>query len=319
MHVSIKALHALRALVGEGTVSAAARRLHRTQPAVSRLLAQLESDVGFALFRREGRRLTVTAEGLAFYRETERAFAALDDIERAAADIRSRRAAPLRVLAQSHIVHGLLPAVLADFSKRRPGFRFSVEVRSREYISHWIADRQFDVGFAPAPVDHPNVRSAPLLTAPVCVFMPSRHPLARKARVRIEDLAAEPLIATHVGAPMRARLEALFAERGLTPDIRGESATALSSCLLVAEGAGVTLADLFLAQLFERDPAIRFRLLTPRVEMKYLVLFPSGAEPSPVAAEFAQAVREAAAAVAARMVRLAEPRERRGRGAITSR
>jgi DNA-binding transcriptional LysR family regulator len=311
MHLNLKALHALRALVGEGTVSAAARRLHRTQPAVSRLLAQLEAEVGFALFRREGRRLTVTAEGLAFYRETERAFAALDDIEAAADDIRMRRAAPLRILAQSHIVHGLLPAVLADFSRRRPAFRFSVEVRSREYISHWIADRQFDVGFAPEPVDHPKVRTAPLFTAPVCVFMPARHALARKARIRIDDLAREPIIATHIGAPMRTRLDALFAERGVTPDIRGESATALANCLAVAHGAGVTVADLFLAQLFERDPALRFRLLSPRIDGRYLVLFPAGAEPSPVAAEFAQAVREAAAAAASRMARLAEPRARR--------
>src|SRR3712207_988085 len=112
MSLNAKSLAALAAVISEGTVTAAARRMHRTQPVVSRLIAQLESAVGFALFRREGGRLVPTAEGLSFYRESERAFSALSEIESTARNIRERRNVPLRILAQSHVAHSVLQQAL---------------------------------------------------------------------------------------------------------------------------------------------------------------------------------------------------------------
>lgn len=295
MHLNIRGLQALRALLAEGTVSAAARRLHRSQPAVSRMLAQLEGDVGFQLFLREGRRITLTPQALAFCRETERAFTALAQIEAAAGDIRARQEAPLMILAQWHIVHGLLPAVLAKFCARHPAFRFSVEVRSREYISHWIANRQFDVGFAPPPVDHPQVDVEPLVSGPMLVFVPAGHRLARLPRIRIADLDGEPLVTTHTGAPLRTRLEGLFAAAGLRPLIRAEVPSAHTACQLVAGGIGCTIADPFLSALFREDPRVRVRPLAPREEIEYLVLRPRGVPTPPLADEFIAAVRAHAA------------------------
>lgn len=309
MHLNIRALQALRALISEGTVSAAAHRLHRSQPAVSRLLAQLEADVGFPLFRHEGRRLLPTQEALAFHLETERAFTALAEIEATANDIRDRQGIPLRILAQSHVVHGLLHLVLGPFCERHAAFRFSIEVRSREYISHWIANRQFDVGFAPRPVDHPQVESRPLVRAPLYVLMPATHRLAGRRRVRIQDLEGEPIITTHAGAPIRARLDALFSANEARPLIRGETATALSACQLVAEGAGITVCDPFLARLYMADRAVRFRPLAPRADVEYLELRPSGSTSRSMATEFVAAVRKTAEQVVREVAKRArEPR-----------
>jgi len=294
MKLNLKALLALRAVITEGTVTAAAQRLHRTQPVVSRLIAQLESTVGFALFRREGRRLLPTAEGLTFYRETERAFAALSEIESTAKDIRERRDTPLRVLAQSHIVLGLLPVALGDFCSRNPAFRFSIEIRQREYISHWIANRQFDVGFAPQPVDHPEVETEPLVRAPLFIVVSAAHRLARKRHVSVGDIVKEPMVTTHPGAPMRARLDALFAANGATPVIRGETSPGLSACQLAAKGAGVALADPFVASLFVADPSVAIRPLSPRMDVEYLVLRPVGYGSGPVAQQFIDCVRKTA-------------------------
>jgi DNA-binding transcriptional LysR family regulator len=56
---------------------------------------------------------------------------------------------------------------------RNPGFSFSIEIRQREYISHWMANQQFDVGFAPQPVNDPTLDAEPLVKAPVCVVLPA--------------------------------------------------------------------------------------------------------------------------------------------------
>jgi DNA-binding transcriptional LysR family regulator len=292
MNLNFRALLALRAVITEGTVTAAAQRLHRTQPVVSRLIAQLESNVGFALFRRQGRRLLPTPAGLTFYRETERAFAALSEIESTARDISERRDTPLRIIAQSHMVHGLLHVALGDFCARHPTFRFSIEIRQNEHISHWIANRIFDVGFSPQPMDHPQIETELLVRAPLFLMMPKAHRFARNRHVNVTHIAGDPVIAVRPGAPLRGRLDALFAAKGLTPTIRGVTASAVSACQLVGQGLGVTLADSFVANLFIADPSVVIRPISPRMEMEYLVLRPVGYGAGPVAQQFIACVRK---------------------------
>jgi DNA-binding transcriptional LysR family regulator len=231
---------------------------------------------------------------LTFYRETERAFSALSEIESTARDIRERRDTPLRVLAQAHVVNGLLHVALGDFCARNPAFRFSIEIRQREYISHWIANRQFDVGFAPEPVDHPQVQTERLVRAPLFIAMPAAHRLGRKRHVSVADIFKEPMVATRPGAPIRGRLDALFAANGTIPVIRGETASVFSACQLVSKGVGMTLVDTFVAGLFVADPSVAIRPLLPRMNMDYLVLRPIGYGESAVAHEFIAGVREAA-------------------------
>lgn len=294
MNLNFRELLALRAVITEGTVTAAARQLHRTQPVVSRLIAQLESNVGFALFRRQGRRLLPTPEGLTFYRETERAFAALSEIESTARDICERRDTPLRVVAQSHMVHGLLHAALGDFCASRPAFRFSIEIRQNEYITHWIANRLFDVGFSPQSVDHPEIEAELLVRAPLLVMLPGNHRFARNRQVSAAHIAQDPVITVRPGAPLRTRLDALFAAKGATPTIRGEVASAVFACQLVSKGLGVTLADPFVANLFVADPSVVVRPLSPRMEMEYLVLRPVGYGSGPATQQFIDCVRKTA-------------------------
>jgi DNA-binding transcriptional LysR family regulator len=303
MQVNVKAFLALRAVIDEGTVTAAAQRLHRTQPAISRLLAQLERDVGFPLFLREGRRLRPTAEGLTFYRETQRALAALVEIESTARDIASGRGTPLRIIAQWHLVHGLLHVALGRFCTEHPAFRFEVEVRQDEYISHWIANRLFDVGFTPERADHPQIANEVLLRAPLFCMLPARHRLARTAVVRAAQIAAEPVIAVRRGAPIRQRVDAFFAAAGTTPLIRGETASVISAAQLVSQGLGATIVDPFTAHLFIDDGKVVVRPLAPRVEMQYLVLRALAQEERPLTQAFIARVREAAVAITEKVVK----------------
>src|SRR5882672_4336090 len=86
---SIQALRAFVAIMEAGTVTAAAERLRRTQPQVSRLIAELEQDIGFSLFFRERRRLIPTLRGSRLYVDVRRALNGLDEIERVAEEIRT--------------------------------------------------------------------------------------------------------------------------------------------------------------------------------------------------------------------------------------
>jgi DNA-binding transcriptional LysR family regulator len=94
--MNLKRLQAFRAVLETGSVTHAALRLHTTQPAVSRLISDLEKELGLALFVRQRQRLVPTEEGRMFFREAERALAAVDRIVDVARDIRTMEGADLR-------------------------------------------------------------------------------------------------------------------------------------------------------------------------------------------------------------------------------
>ena len=92
-------IEAFRAVVMTGGVGAAAALINVTQPAVSRMIRDLQRHLGLALFERRGTGLVPTSEALSLYAEVERAFVGLERIEQMATELRTRRAGFLRIAA----------------------------------------------------------------------------------------------------------------------------------------------------------------------------------------------------------------------------
>lgn len=115
------------AIMDFGTVTAAAERLHVSQPAVSKMLAQLERELGFAVFIRDRRRLIPTPEAEALHREVRRTFLSLDYLKRVASDLRHLRQGQL-VVAATHIMGShYLREVLTPFLRADPGLSASLQ------------------------------------------------------------------------------------------------------------------------------------------------------------------------------------------------
>ena len=89
--MTFRHIEAFRAVVATGSMTEASRRLHTSQPQVSRLIAQLESITGLPLFDRSGSRVVPSLDGTRFHAEVERAFVGLTSLEFAAARIRASR------------------------------------------------------------------------------------------------------------------------------------------------------------------------------------------------------------------------------------
>ena len=164
--MNLKHLQAFHAVFSTGSVTEAARRLHLSQPAVSRMIADLERELGLALFVRQRQRLVVTGEGRAFFREAERALAAVDQIVDIARDIRTLRGAHLRVVAPMIVAFGLMPAVIKAFTALHPKARVSLEIRNITELADWIVTGPFDSGntmqqFEDAPDECEHMDTAP--------------------------------------------------------------------------------------------------------------------------------------------------------------
>src|SRR5215470_2553195 len=143
--MNLKRLQAFRAVFEAGSVTGAAERLHTTQPAVSRLIGDLELELGLALFVRQRRRLVPTLEGRLFYGEAEKALAAVDQIVDIARDIRTLKGAHLRVVAPMLTAFGILPAAITSFRAAHPQTRISLEIKNIRDIADWVASGPFDM------------------------------------------------------------------------------------------------------------------------------------------------------------------------------
>ncbi len=118
--MNIKALRAFHVTFTKGTLAAAAKELHLSQSAVSRLISGLEHELKLTLFDRTTRSLKPTESGLEFYREAGKILDYLEEIPRIASEIRQGKRKRIRIIAMPRIAQTVAVPALADFMRDFP-------------------------------------------------------------------------------------------------------------------------------------------------------------------------------------------------------
>lgn len=118
----LRHIEVFNAVMLTGSVSAAARLINVTQPAVSRILSHAELQLGFALFHRHKGRLVPTREAQTLFPHIERLFTQLDEVQRLAGSLRGRqREGELHILSVLALSHEVMPRALRAFHALHPG------------------------------------------------------------------------------------------------------------------------------------------------------------------------------------------------------
>lgn len=267
--MELRQLRHFVALAEEEHFGRAAERVFVVQQALSSSIKNLEEEVGVALVLRTTRRVRLTPAGQEFLigaRETLRQ--AERTVERARQAARGELGR-LRVGFVSGMVFGGLPEVVRTFRERYP--KVAVELRELTAAEQEAALRaeQIDVGLMLLPIRDPSLAHEALWQEKLVVALPARHPLARKKRLEIADLAGENFVffprqlrATYFDQVMR-----LCAAAGFQPRIVQEAIEVPTLLSLVAAGIGVFLPIAFFQRL--GLPGVVYRPLTgsPTVEI----------------------------------------------------
>lgn len=244
--MTVEELEAFVTITDVGGFTEAARRLHRSQPAVSRRIHELESRLGATLFERTGRRVTLTGAGRALLPHAGAALAAVRDGERAVSDhvtnggALTLRLAMVGTLADSHIVDALR-VFRSQFEQA------SVELRtatSRE-ISTLVRGGEADLGLRYFADPDPKLESLPLGEEKLYVVVPGGHRMTASRLADLGELAGERWL----GFPPERRRPDSFGhvlERQLTAaGFEDPSITAVDSLTaqkrLVEAGLGIAL------------------------------------------------------------------------------
>jgi DNA-binding transcriptional LysR family regulator len=294
--MKIRQLQALRALVLAGTTTEAAELLHLTQPAVSKLINQVEQEFNVRIFDRRHGRLVMTPEGRTLYADVERILAQIDDLAAKTEDVSALSGNAIRVGAMPALGFGLLPSALRRFAAAYPQVRCVIEVETRGRIEELVGTGHYELGFVTLPVQHERLTLTPLASVAAVCIVPPEHALARKASIRAEDLADEPFVSVDPNILLRHRVDAVFGQRRVKRRLQVQVSTTALVCNMVAASVGVSIVHPFVALAFKSLVAVR--KFEPSIALEYAILSRPGT-PSRVTAAF----QEAAVAEMSRLTR----------------
>ena len=273
--MNLRQLEAFVAVMKSGSISQAAQSMHLSQPAVSKLVGDLEHAIGFKLFiRSRGSALTVTPEAEYFYHEVERSFIGIDALKRTANDIRNLTAGNLHIVSLPALANSFLPRVIRTFRDRYPGATIKLYTHSSSSVRQWVANQQFDIGLATRAQEIPGVSSQSFLKSVGACVLPPGHRLANKSVIEPGDLAGEPFISLMAGDPTRRRIDRLFDDAGVERDLTIETQYATTVCGLVMQGLGCSIINPATAVDFIEDRLV-MRPFRPRIEFEYMLHTPS--------------------------------------------
>lgn len=292
MKLNPRQLDAFRKVMLTGSMTIAAERLQISQPAISRLIRDLESSLGLRLFRREGNRLIAGAEAQRLFREVDLFYRGIEQVERVANDLKSVRIGTLRIASLSALALHLLCECVTRYSATRPEVTISLDARNSLTVVELAAANQIDVGFVhQTNTEYPGVDVFPLRSVPAVCVLPREHPLAARNAIDISDFEGESIISLSPNNPLRTRLEMALHSAGVQYRRPIETTLAYSACRFVAGNMGITVVDPFTASQFN-DPAIVSRPITPLIPFECSFVLPSHQPRSKVVEDFIQVVKE---------------------------
>lgn len=275
--MDIRALRVLNAVIATGTVTEAAHLIGRTQPQVSRIVMDLEDEIGFPLFERVGRSLVPTPRGLLFAKEAREIVVRMAHIESVAQTLREERSTLVRIAATPHVSHGLIPRTIARVAQISPETEFSITTLKRNTdTGRWEPPGPFDVCLSIIPfLERGMTVEEPFACISAALVAPQGHPLSKLAVVTPADIAPHPYIALRAATPLRRKLDQVFDAHGVAPRIRATAADAHSACELVALGVGVTVCEP-LAAAAAGHQTLAMRPFTPTISAQFGASYPSG-------------------------------------------
>jgi len=239
--ITLRQVDAFRAVMITGTITGASDMMEVSQPAVTRLIQDLEQILGFDLFLRQGRQIVPSVEGRMFFEEVETSHIGLDQLSQSAANIRDHKEGRLRVVTIPSVVTMFIGPILKAFNTEYPHVAVSLEVQATQRVFEYLTSGQCDLGLSTLPMENPAVVSRPVLTGQsVCIF-PKRHRLRHLEKVSPKDLRGEEFISYKSDSLYRHKVDQLFSKAKVNRSLRYEARTTDAICKLVAAGVGVSV------------------------------------------------------------------------------
>lgn len=242
-NLNLSALRAFCAVAECRSFTLAAQRLFRTQPAISRYVAEMESQLGMRLFIRQGRTLALTPAGDELYVRASAILADLDGLARQAHEMASGKRGALRVGATPMLCDNVMPRLLQAYSAQWPSIALKASEDDSSSVIARLEARELDMAFT-RYVTTDEVVAQRLFPMHLIAIMQAEHPLAQLPVVEVSELQDQPLLLMVQGIGSRILVDQVCRLEGVRlNDVRFESRSYGSLVAMAKVGYGIAIVS----------------------------------------------------------------------------
>ncbi|TWO71853.1 CysB family HTH-type transcriptional regulator [Caenimonas sedimenti] len=203
----------------------AAKSLHTSQPGVSKAIIELEEELGVEIFARHGKRLKrVTEPGQHVLQSIELIMREVGNLKRIGEQFSAQDSGTLSIATTHTQARYVLPVPVARLREQYPKVSVSLHQGSPDQVARMVLDEIAEIGIATESLsDYQELVTMPCYEWQHVLVLPQAHPLVKKERVSLEDIAGEPLVTYHPSFTGRTRIDSAFAQKKLAPKIALEA------------------------------------------------------------------------------------------------
>ena len=216
MNITFRQLRLFLALAETGSVSAAARVMHVTQPTASMQLREVTQAVGLPLYEVVSRRVHLTEAGQALARTARAIAGEWDAFEQRVSGAKGLTSGRLKVAVVSTAKY-FVPRLLGSFCKLHPQIDISLEVLNRDHVITRLRSNLDDLYVMSMPPADLPLEDQILMPNPLVVIAPAGHKLASRKRITVAQLQAERFILREKGSGTRMATDVHLRQLGFAP------------------------------------------------------------------------------------------------------
>ncbi|WP_313618570.1 LysR family transcriptional regulator [Agrobacterium sp.] len=258
--MEIRELEVFLAVMSAGSITGAARLLDRSQSQVTRLIQDLETSLGFALFDRNGPRITPSDKGIAFHAEAERFLSGIGHLRERAKTIALKEPEPIEIAATSAFAAGIIPLALAELPERLLPHTTFLRSMPAEAAVQSVLARTADFCVTSLPADQPGLDVHGFFQGRCVAAVAPDDPLAKQEVIAISDLEARTLVTMANPFRLRRRVDQALEQANVRAGRIIATSAAMNAVQMASTGIGVAIIE----------PATAYGLQMAHVEVRPL-------------------------------------------------
>ena len=237
-------------------ITQTAEELHITQPALSKVIARLEADLGVKLFHREGKSIRLNEYGRVVQCYTEQLLYSIGDMRAELAELADGMAGSVRLGSSfpSHEPNWVLDCI-RQFALSRPNVSFSLQQATTGQLHSALEQREIDIAISSAPIRSQGVVWEELFTEPMGIILSAYHPLAARDTLSLTDLCNERFYCNNANSDVQDLTYQFCEQAGFRPNIHFECEfpSFIGEAVSLGYGISVIARRGFLRSLEKKD------------------------------------------------------------------
>ena len=288
----LRQIEVFHAVYANGSISAAARGLNVSQPAVSKVLRHTESQLGISLFNLVRGRLVPTDEAHALFREVDEVFSRISSLQVTANNLRNTGTGHLRIGVAPSLGLEVAPRAISAFRTKFPNVTFDVKTLHHNDTSRALYERECDLSIGYDPPEHPRLKLEMLSAARLyLICQPGMFP-SGKTTLKISELNGLDMISVNGSGPIGDLVEATLEKAQV--DVRKiiSVSTYYIAAALVRFGSGIAIVDQFTARSMVSD-GLEALSISPEMQFGVHAIWLEDRPPSRLGLQFVAEVKKA--------------------------